>query len=282
MILKKISPGLSAEPYGGLSFGKVLQKYRKQAKLSQPDLAQKMQVTRNTITNWETDKNSPSIEQTVALCRLLGMSANELLGTPGEAFRTDAERRLVVHFRQLSRVSQKVVCGLVEGLAREEEAARLDELRESHIVLALYSSPLAAGTGIEADNEPPEYVFARRTAANSKADAIARVSGRSMEPLYHDGDLLYIQYTDAVDDGEDAACSTEDGLVVKRCKDHKLYSLNADYPFGDKPEDFSVKMLGRVLGVVAPGEIADSSESSDLEEALTEEVKEFKVRYGVD
>ena len=282
MIRKKISPGFEPVQNEGLSIGKVLQKYRKLAGLSQPDLAQKMQVTRNTITNWETDKNRPDLDQTITLCGMLGIPASELLGTPDEVMQSGMEHQLIADFRLLSPVSKKVVSNLVAGLAREEEATRVEELRRSHFILAMYSSPLAAGTGIEADNEPPEYVFARRTAANSKADAIARVSGRSMEPLYHDGDLLYIQYTDSVDDGEDAACSTEDGLVVKRCRNHKLYSLNADYPFGDKPEDFSVKVLGRVLGVVGQDDIADGQTSDELEEVMADDVKAFKVRYGVD
>ena len=279
---KKMSSDIEPVQYEQISIGKVLQKYRKQAGLSQPVLARIMQVTRNTITNWETGKNKPDLQQAVTLCRLFGIPVSELLGTPDVATQTGLEHQLVTDFRLLSPKTQKVVANLVSGLAREEETERTDELRKSHFMLAMYSSPLAAGTGIEADNEPPEYVFARKTSANSKADAIARVSGRSMEPLYHDGDLLYIQYTDSVDDGEDAACSTEDGLVVKRCKNHRLYSLNKDYPFGDKPEEFSVKVLGRVLGVVGPDDLADAQTSDLLEEVMADDVKAFKVRYGVD
>ena len=58
--------------------------------------------------------------------------------------------------------------------------------------------------------------------------------------------------------------------------------LNADYSFGDKPEEFSVKVLGRVLGVVGKDDIADSQTSDELEEVMADDVKAFKVRYGVD
>ena len=71
-----------------------------------------------------------------------------------------------------------------------------------------------SGTGIEPGNEPPEYAFAQATDTNPKANAIARVPGRSMEPLFHKGDLLYIHFTDYADDSEDTASYTEDSLVV--------------------------------------------------------------------
>lgn len=67
---------------------------------------------------------------------------------------------------------------------------------------------------------------------STAADSIDRVSGASMEPLYHDGDLVYIQFTNGDSDGDDVVCTTADGAVIKRVKKHKLYSLNKALPYG--------------------------------------------------
>ena len=80
-----------------------------------------------------------------------------------------------------------------------------------------------------------------------------------MEPLYHDGDLVYVCYTQAVEDGDDVICSTADGAVIKRLHNHKLHSLNKNLPFGEKSEDDHVAILGKVLGIASEDEFASDS-----------------------
>ena len=44
-----------------MEIGKQIRKYRTELKLSQDDLADKVYVTRQTISNWENDRNYPDI-----------------------------------------------------------------------------------------------------------------------------------------------------------------------------------------------------------------------------
>ena len=103
-----------------------------------------------------------------------------------------------------------------------------------------------------------------------------------MEPLYHNGDLLYIQYADYADDGEDVVCSTADGAVVKRLKNRKLYSLNKELPFGEKNEDDHVRVIGRVLGVVSSDELPNEDDIPILEELMSKEIREFCERHRIE
>ena len=96
-----------------------------------------------------------------------------------------------------------------------------------------------------------------------------------MEPLYHDGDLLYIVYTQEHKDGDDVVCSTADGAVVKRVYENKLISLNETYPFGEKSEDDHVKVLGKVIGIVSKDSLPDETDLSVLEEIHSVELREF-------
>lgn len=53
---------------------------RKKCKLSQEDLAEKLGITRQTISNWELDETSPDLKQASKLCDIFNISLDELTG----------------------------------------------------------------------------------------------------------------------------------------------------------------------------------------------------------
>ncbi|WP_342394391.1 helix-turn-helix transcriptional regulator [Salipaludibacillus daqingensis] len=60
-------------------FGNKLKKEREQREWSQEYLAEKIQVSRQSISKWETGKNYPSIELIIDLSDLFGITIDELL-----------------------------------------------------------------------------------------------------------------------------------------------------------------------------------------------------------
>jgi len=63
-----------------MSFGQNLQFLRKMRKgMTQEDLAEKMGVSRQTISKWEIDSAFPEMEKAIALCNLFACSLDELL-----------------------------------------------------------------------------------------------------------------------------------------------------------------------------------------------------------
>ena len=61
------------------TFGDNLSKSRKKAGLSQEELAEKMGLTRQTISKWETGASVPDVEELQRLCAALPASAEELI-----------------------------------------------------------------------------------------------------------------------------------------------------------------------------------------------------------
>lgn len=53
---------------------------RKKCKLSQEDLAEKLGITRQTISNWELNEISPDLKQASKLCDIFNISLDELAG----------------------------------------------------------------------------------------------------------------------------------------------------------------------------------------------------------
>ena len=258
------------------TFGSVLREYRKKAGLSQQELATMMKSTRNTVTNWEIDKSKPDIDTTKELCVLLGIPISELMGLPQASAPSQHEFSLLKQYRQLSNVGKHTVDAMVSTMLKEEQEARDRQLLESYFLLDCYDTPAAAGPGcMFADQETPDYCFVRKNKFNTKADAVIRISGRSMEPFYHDGDSVYIVYTQSAEEGDDVVCSTSDGAVIKRFKDGKLYSLNTNLPYGEKYEDDHVRIVGRVLGIVSPDEVPAKDDIPVLEELLADDIRDF-------
>ena len=56
-----------------------IKKYRDQLGLSQEELAEKIFVTRQSISNWENDKTSPDLQSLLRLSELFGLSLDELI-----------------------------------------------------------------------------------------------------------------------------------------------------------------------------------------------------------
>ena len=59
--------------------GKFIAKLRKEKKLSQKELAEKLGVSDRSISNWENGKNMPDLSLFKPLCEELGISINELM-----------------------------------------------------------------------------------------------------------------------------------------------------------------------------------------------------------
>ena len=62
-----------------MSFGKNLQLLRQMRKMTQEDLAEKMCVSRQTISKWELDMVYPEMEKALELCRLFSCTMDELV-----------------------------------------------------------------------------------------------------------------------------------------------------------------------------------------------------------
>lgn len=68
-----------------MNLGEKIQMLRKSAGLSQEELAEKIYVTRQSVSLWEQNKSQPSIDNVAMLCEVFKISADELLGIGGKS-----------------------------------------------------------------------------------------------------------------------------------------------------------------------------------------------------
>ena len=68
------------EDFSKLTFGERLRAIRKARGFSQDDLAKKVGIHRNMISNYERDITIPTVSRLEWFCKALGVSASDLLG----------------------------------------------------------------------------------------------------------------------------------------------------------------------------------------------------------
>ncbi len=85
-----------------MNFGNKLKSERMKKKWSQDDLAEKIYVSRQSISKWETGKNYPSIEVIINLSDLFDLSIDELLRSDDaleEKIINDSKRPINLSFK---------------------------------------------------------------------------------------------------------------------------------------------------------------------------------------
>ena len=57
-----------------------LTEYRKKNGMSQQDIADRLDISGNTVSQWETGARRPNVDMLVKLARVLGCTPNDILG----------------------------------------------------------------------------------------------------------------------------------------------------------------------------------------------------------
>lgn len=236
--------------------------YRKRKELEQKQLAAKLGITGNAITNWEMGRTRPDISLIPDICDILGITFSELFGmdAPNTEF-TVEEKKLVQEYRKLSEVNQRIVGSVMDTLLAEQNRKPDRKIIE----FPLYGKSLAAGIGdpseLEADTEP-FYLYAGGSDLD-QTDCIFKVNGDSMEPQFHSGSYVLVQRIpngSPLQYGEIGAFIVGNELYIKEYQEDGLHSLNPKYPVMRFDNDTRVFLIGRVLRPVSDVEIVSEKD----------------------
>lgn len=87
-----------------MELGKQIKKYRNEKSLSQGELAEKIYVSRQTISNWETDKSYPDINSLLLLSETFAISLDQLIKGDVETMRAQISSEDRKKFERLSHI----------------------------------------------------------------------------------------------------------------------------------------------------------------------------------
>ena len=240
--------------------------YRTAENLTQSQLAEMMQVTRNTICNWEAGRRRPDIEALPLLCKSLGITYYEFFGEE-EALSMD-DLNLIERFHDLTDDNQLIASKMINTMLEVQDAQRRRKIIDGNRRMFWNAEKTAAGSGNPLDSRARgKYVYLHIDADVAAADEIITVTGDSMEPTFHDGDALLVEYTHELKQGEIGIFIANGEGLVKEYRKNGLYSHNPAYPLLRFSKEDDVRCIGRVLRALSQDEFASPEELEVLKEA---------------
>ena len=228
-----------------MDIGKTLAKLRKEAGLSQTELAARlsmlgMDVTNQAVSKWESGSSLPNARQFIILCAALGVEdvlGEFTKGKYGAYAGLDSEgRRKLAEYKSL----------LISSGRYSIKKAPPHPVR----TLPLYSLAVSAGTGQFLDGENYEMVEVGAEVPEG-ANFGVRVAGDSMEPEYHDGQIVWVRQQRSLMTGETGIFLYDGCAYLKRLVAREdrmaLRSLNPAYSDILISPELPLRVLGKVL-----------------------------------
>ncbi len=245
-----------------MSYNDRLKEARKKKQITQAQLGEIVGCAKNTISSYEKGTNEPNMYILSKIMEALDVDANfifqdEMRERYENAATPDEMENIIRKYRRLDAIAQQAVRMLLDIELRRvtaESASMKGTLVKfpEKISFKISDQPASAGTGVYLG---PDGFTEHLVAADKVrgADFGVPVSGDSMEPLYHDGDIILVSMSDEVKIG-DIALVTMDGCgYVKKLGDGVLISLNHHYdPIPVKDE---TRINGKVVGALTADDL---------------------------
>ena len=236
----------------GVSFGEKIKSARKAKGLTQKQLAAKINAAHNSISDWENDKNKPDPDTIELLCGVLEITPNYLLAASPDDF-SPKDKLLVRRYNDLDSIGQSHVDAVLQWETErvqqiERAASTVVEVADSDSqgrVLQYFHSVSACAGEVLFDDVYTERITVPNKPQYHRVAYAVKVSGHSMEPLYHDKDILLVEPTCEISVGEIGIFNVNGQAYVKKLGKGKLISLNKGYD--DIPLTEESLCMGRVV-----------------------------------
>lgn len=198
---------------------------------------------------------SKSKNQSQAILSLIEKGLNELSGNKTALSDISAEAKQIAQdYDKLSAHGKGAVRAILQYEGRAVEKKK-DEPVRIHKLVKVIELPHAwdkasAGKGFDLSDGRMDTWQIVYNGDTRRADFCVDVDGRSMEPLYHNGDVLLIRRQPSVDVGEVGLFVVDGKGYVKRQAEDCLESINPEFPDIYPDEYSAAECMGKVIGIL--------------------------------
>ena len=244
--------------------GAKIKEFRLKRNLTQKELAKIVNVGDTTIANYEKGFRSPKKDTMFDLANAFNISIDDLFppvqknALESTKHLPDASDLLTQQITdkvvQLTPDNKKIVLRTSEELLesqKNEEETKINEVSEEIIQLYsydYYDHPASAGTGQYLNDVRVERI---ELPVDIDADFVIPIKGDSMEPDYHDGDLVFIQTSVDLNDGVIGVFNYNGDAYIKQLVIDKgqayLHSLNPAYKDMPITPETDFRIIGEVV-----------------------------------
>ena len=231
--------------------GENIKRYRLQNGWTQQELGAKIGISKNAIGNYENGFRSPKKDTMFDLANAFNISIDDLFPPIQKGSSTTSTIQTI--YDQLRQPRQAKVLNYAERQLKEQRNEEESKINEVSEVIQLYSydyydHPASAGTGQYLNDVRVEQI---ELPVDVDADFVIPIKGDSMEPDYHDGDLVFIQTSVELNNGVIGVFSYNGDGYIKQLvidKDQSyLHSLNPAYKDMPITPDTDFRIIGEVV-----------------------------------
>ena len=207
-------------------------------------------VSATSYGRWETGESYPNAYQLVAVCQVLDIDEDI-------SFFTSTPRFQVLNEQGERKVREYRADLAATGLYAPKKLVSIDTIRNRK--MKKYLAPVSAGTDNFLEDGDYEMVDFPETAIPTGADFALTISGDSMEPVYQDGQIIWIQETQDLRVGEEGIFIYDGQAYFKVLTERVvsdegddihipvLRSYNEKYAPKEVRTQLGFKVVGRVL-----------------------------------
>ena len=233
--------------------GNQIKTFRKSAGFTQDELAKRLNTTKQTISRYEKGDRKANQDMLFELCDIFSVSIDDFFPSQNDALQSPPASSIQTIYDELAPPRQSKVLTYAERLRdeqRNEEKTKKNEVSE---VIQLYSydyydHPASAGTGQYLNDVRVEQI---ELPVDINADFVIPIKGDSMEPDYHDGDLVFIQASVDLNDGVIGVFNYNGDAYIKQLVIDKeqayLHSLNPAYKDMPITPETDFRIIGEVV-----------------------------------
>ena len=232
--------------------GNQIKYYRKLNKMNQEELANKLNTTKQSISRYEKGIRKANQDILFQLCDIFNVSIDDFFPTSDVNFQQLDE--LIATFKTLNSDRQiKVYDFATEQLKEQNNVVNMSDYIEEETEwyeVKFYGS-VSAGTGLYLDDEQVETINFGADMIPTGTDFCLKVNGDSMDPMFHDGDYVFIKRETDFRNGSIGVVIVNGDAYLKKIyiteDSIKLVSLNKKYKDITVTQDDTLKYVGTIV-----------------------------------
>lgn len=220
--------------------GEILRVLRDEKGLTLKQMGEILGVSHMTYQRYEKNDTDVSTDMLVKLADFYGVSADYLLGrtdikamagtSPAEQLDvTAAEQEIIRRYTEFPEEVRLLLLETIRKLVGLPDAP--EDLRPVIVFTRCHRMKASAGAGYDLDNEDEwRDVRIYDCPEAYQADFAVEVDGDSMEPDYHNGDIVFVKLSEDVPVGAVGLFVHDGKGYIKERGEKYLISRNPDYP----------------------------------------------------
>ncbi|WMM09709.1 LexA family transcriptional regulator [Staphylococcus simulans] len=236
------------------SFKNRLKQIMSERNISQSELSRRTGIGRNSISDYLKGKYEAKQDKVFELAKVLNVNEAWLMGFDISKDRIINDNDITTVYNQLTPPRQHNVLDYAKHQLElqnntKDNIVDFNDYKDNKVNEASVYGYVSAGTGEQIFDEPQFKVAVKGDVPIH--DLALQVNGNSMEPMFHDKEVIFIEKTHEIKNGQIGVFIIDGEAYVKKVYVEEnrltLVSLNKEYPDLHFYENESVELVGKVI-----------------------------------